>query len=434
LISKRLTVPQIFGEPNTDTNKSCEDKVEKLMTNLSRDSVIQRVPDLKVRIASDNNIEIYMEGRKIMVGPHGLAILDAFYQPNPLSEVLSKLQMRITGAQDWMDLVTTIVNLYEAGVLRDEIRNQPTLSSAATGFDSIPVHIAMLNDRIRTSSFLKGIAEVVRPTDIVVDIGTGTGVLAIAAARAGARHVYAIEASAIGKSAQANFEANGLADRITLIEGWSTQIDLPEKADVLIAEIVGNEPLGERVLETTLDALTRLLKPNARLVPNTIKIFGLPISIPSIELTKHTVTAETAQNWKSWYGIDFTPLIKATRNSYQTFFINPSSAIDWSPLSEAILLAAVDLKDIRQLAIDNTTSVIANAPGRLEGVLVYFEIEIGPTVRLSTHPKQADKACSWRSPVWILTDPLDLSTGDCFKVTYKYRITEEQFSVSVARN
>jgi predicted RNA methylase len=69
--------------------------------------------------------------------------------------------------------------------------------------------------------------------------------LAIAAACASS-HVYAIEASGIGKLAKAIFKANGLADRITLIEGWSTQVNLPEKADVLISEIIGNEPLGEQ--------------------------------------------------------------------------------------------------------------------------------------------------------------------------------------------
>jgi len=403
------------------------------MTNLTRDTILQRVPDIRVNIDSTNNIEIYLEGRAIRCGSHGLVILDAFYQPTSLSKALRKLQIGIKGAQDWMDLMSTIVHLYEAGVLREKSQNIPTFRIKASGFDSAPIHVAMLNDKIRTSSFLKGIQEVVHPGDIVVDIGTGTGILAIAAARAGARHVYAIEASGIGKSAKAIFEANGLADRITLIEGWSTQINLPEQADVLISEIIGNEPLGERVLETTVDALKRLLKPNARLIPNRVKIFGLPIAIPQTELIKHTFAAETLQNWKLWYGIDFSPLIDITRNSSQTFYINPSLASDWKTLCKPVLLADVDFKDGSQLMIDNTISVTANASGQLDGLLVYFELELGPTMRLSTHPAQADKDCSWRSPVWILTDPLNLLTGHRFTVTYNYRVTEDQFRVSVAR-
>src|SRR4051812_12021176 len=121
--------------------------------------------------------------------------------------------------------------------------------------DVMQLHLEMLNDRTRTLSFIEAIRETVRPDDIVLDIGTGTGILAATAARAGARHVYAIEAGQIQKVARALFESNGLKDRITLIRGWSTQIELPERADVLISEVIGHEPLAEDVLETTADAI-----------------------------------------------------------------------------------------------------------------------------------------------------------------------------------
>ena len=59
----------------------------------------------------------------------------------------------------------------------------------------------------------------------MLDIGTGSGVLAIAAARAGARHVYAVEASDIAEVAERVFALNGMKDRITLVTGWSRKID-----------------------------------------------------------------------------------------------------------------------------------------------------------------------------------------------------------------
>jgi len=96
------------------------------MTNLNRHTVLQRVPDVKIHIDSNNNVKIYFEGKVIYCGPHGLAILDAFQHPTPLNEVLPKLKTRIRGTQDWMDLMTTIVHLYEAEVLRDEKQNKPT--------------------------------------------------------------------------------------------------------------------------------------------------------------------------------------------------------------------------------------------------------------------------------------------------------------------
>lgn len=97
----------------------------------------------------------------------------------------------------------------------------------------------------------------------MLDLGTGTGVLAVAAARAAARHVYAIEASGIGRVAQRVFRANGVEDRITLLQGWSSTLSPPEPATVLVSEIVGHDPLDEGVLEHTPDARARLLAPGA---------------------------------------------------------------------------------------------------------------------------------------------------------------------------
>ena len=71
-----------------------------------------------------------------------------------------------------------------------------------------------------------------------------------------------------------------MADRITLIKGYSTKINLPERADVLVSEIIGDEPLEEEVLKVTMDARNRFLKPSARLLPCALQVFGLPVTIP----------------------------------------------------------------------------------------------------------------------------------------------------------
>ena len=403
------------------------------MTDLTSDLVLCRVPDVRVDIDSSNNVRVLYEDKTYHLGPHGLAVLDAFYRPVSMCEALEKLRATCIGAQDWIALVATIMQLYDAGILRDETQRRSKLETGRGGFGAPLVHVRMLNDRTRTSSFLAGIAEVVSPGDVVVDIGTGTGVLAVAAARAGAKHVYAIEASAIGEVAEAIFEANGLTERITLLRGWSTRISLPERADVLISEMIGNEPLHENVLETTRDARERLLKPGARLVPSTVHIFGLPVTIPPTELMKRTVTSQTLRNWQSWYDIDFGPLTEVVRGSAAKFYIEPREAGGWKALSEPILLADIDLKEARDLSIENTVTVAAETSGLLDGLLVYFELELGPTTRLSTHPAQVGKDNHWTNKVWVL-DPLPLQKGDQFDVTYQYRAAETTYSITVSRS
>ena len=125
-------------------------------------------------------------------------------------------------------------------------------------------YASMRDDASRTPAFEKAIKERLAGTDdkVVLDLGTGPfALLAIIAARAGARKVYAIEAQpeAARRARQVIKEA-GLADRIEVIEGFSTAVQLPEKADLALAEIVGSIASEEGMYATIRDAQARHLK------------------------------------------------------------------------------------------------------------------------------------------------------------------------------
>lgn len=402
------------------------------MTDLSPDLELHRAPNVRVEIDSSNSIQVHTDESVFHLGPHGLALLDVFYQPLSVSKAIKKLSPMVSGSQDWISLTTMIVKLYNAGVLQDDSGGKESAEAKESGYGASAIHVAMLNDRPRTQLFLDGLEEVVKPGDVVLDIGTGTGVLAMAAVRAGAERVYAVEASGIAGTAQKVFEANGMADRISLVRGWSTRIDLPERADVLVSEMIGNEPLGESVIEMTVDARERLLKPAPRLVPDRVRVFGLPMTIPREELSERLLTPETLQNWRSWYSLDLGPLFdKHQNNMLPEFYIKPQKTADWEALSDPIPLADVSLGEVEQLIIDNSVTVSAATRGRLDGLLVYFDIDLGPSTTLSTHPKLAAEDNHWYSPVWSLVEPLELEAGDHFEVTYEYRATGASHKVTV---
>lgn len=290
----------------------------------------------------------------------------------------------------------------------------------------------MLDDRARTESFLAAFREVVSPGDVVVEIGTGTGILTLAAVRAGAKRVYTIEEGGLAEAASAIFEANGMSDRITLVRGSSTRVDLPERGDILISEILGDDPLGERLFEVTLDAVKRLVKPEARLVPATIRIFGLPVTIPRERLTKWVFDRDNVGKWRSWYGVDLSPLATAGHGNPAYFRLDSRRASEWKPLSRPVLLAEADLKANRTPVVDVAREVTATASGRLNGILVYFEADLEPTTALSLHPLQVRAGNHWRSRVWILPEPCALRLGDRFELQYAPRLPGRPDGVRVA--
>jgi hypothetical protein len=188
------------------------------------------------------------------------------------------------------------------------------------------------------------------------------------------------------------------------------------------------------VIEVFNDARARMLKPRPRLVPGAVRIFGLPVEIPRAELAARVFVDESLRDWHSWYGFDFSPLAAAARSSGQVFTIKPHKARGWRILGDPIPLVEVDFRTTTGLAIDSTASSAATRRGRMSGLVTYFELELGPSSRLSTHPALAEESNHWRSPVWVLPQEIDLAPGDEVSVSYRYRNGEELCTVRKGEN
>ena len=255
-------------------------------TDLSAETRLQLAPGLRTRLDAAGHVLVDApDGTIIDLGPKGFATLSMFARPLSLGAAIERLENDSNGSTDFVPTMSVINMLIEEGALVP-----PDVGRVATRGWADPVeHARMLHDDRRTSDYIAALREAMRPEDIVLDIGTGSGVLAIAAARAGARHVYAVEASDIADVAERVFAANGVEDRVTLIRGWSRDIELPERADLLVAEVIGNEPFEEEILETTLDARRRLLKPGARLIPHTLELVARPLRIPDAEARQRAI-------------------------------------------------------------------------------------------------------------------------------------------------
>lgn len=380
---------------------------------LSRETVFVRRNNLTVQLDSCGSVLITCDGADVEAGPHALAVLDAFGTPRTIAEVVAELS--VEGAQDFAALTRTILQLRSANVLTTP---GATLSEGV-GWDQSSVHARMLSDTTRTTAFIRAIRETVRPDDVVVDIGTGTGVLAIAAAQAGARMVYAIEATAIGEVASEMFARNGLSGRIELVRGWSTRVTLPERATVMVSETIGNDALGEGIVETVLDARKRLLTPDARLIPDRIKVWGIPCSLPDAIRERHLFTEENTTRWSRELGMAFEPLARVERKPF-ALVLPPAEVRGWRALAAPVLLADEPTAALEG-TYDREATFRAEVAGQFDAAILYFDLGLSPSETFMTHPERVNDHHSWKYMVWVNDQPRGLEPGDEAMLRYSYR-------------
>lgn len=144
---------------------------------------------------------------------------------------------------------------------------------------------------------------------MVLDVGTGSGILAFFALRAGARRVYAVELSAMADCARALLAHNGLADRVEVIRGKMEEVVLSEPVDVVISEPMGFFLVHERMLETFVAAgrkWRRAHDPAFKMFPSRGTMFAAPFSDDAIFREQMAKVAFWQQ--RDFYGLDLSVL------------------------------------------------------------------------------------------------------------------------------
>ena len=186
--------------------------------------------------------------------------------------------------------------------------------------DWISWHSHLLNDKVRMRTYKRAIEKAVDPGDVVLDVGTGSGIMAMFACQAGARRVYAVELEDIIHTASRLAEENGFGDKIVFLHKDVTRIKLPEKVDVITSELISDNGPGENMAKLINRCRDRFLKPNGRIVPLRVDMRIAPIQDVA-------AYRRVSLPGKAAYGIDFTSCEQRLRNLWvrsrsveQTFF------------------------------------------------------------------------------------------------------------------
>lgn len=265
--------------------------------------------------------------------------------------------------------------------------------SAIGSFD---FHDSMLADTQRTESFLKAIMSTVKAGDAVVDIGSGTGVLSMFAAMAGARMVYAIEREPIIHVAREIAETNGLADRITFIEASSEDVELPELADVVVSETIGSIGLDEGIMQLAADARRRLAKPGAAFIPSQVDVRAALVDVPR--------DFEPVNRWSDrLLTLDFSALRRIVVNSVMWAEISPAAV-----MSEAstMIRGAVGSDS---LEFENADAFVRK-DGFVHGIGVWFSADLAPGITISNAPPNG--VPSWDQGLLAVDEAFSVSRGE----------------------
>ncbi|PWN30441.1 S-adenosyl-L-methionine-dependent methyltransferase [Jaminaea rosea] len=274
----------------------------------------------------------------------------------------------------------------------------------------------MLKDEVRTLSYRNAIIN--NPHlfkgKTVLDVGCGTGILCMFAAKAGAKRVIGVDMSNIIDQAKVIVEKNGFGDVIHLVKGKLEDVDLglgPDgKVDVIISEWMGYFLLYESMLDTVLDARDKYLAPGGILMPDTATLY-----LSAVEDQEYK--DEKIGFWDDVYGFDYS-CIKDIALKEPLVDTVELKAVVCDPAKVLHLDLATCTK--ADLTFNNNFTMRASRNDYVHAFLGWFDIgfeKCHKPVRFSTGPHS--RYTHWKSTVFYIPGALMLSQGQEIKGSLK---------------
>ena len=269
------------------------------------------------------------------------------------------------------------------------------------------IHAEMLQDKVRTQAYQNAILS--NPdafsNKIVLDVGCGSGILSMFAAKAGAKHVYGVDMSDIAYQAMDIVKENKLDDKITIIKGCIEEVELPvKKVDIIISEWMGYFLLYESMLDSVLHAADKWLTREGFILPD-------ECAVALIAFHDETLLKSQVQFWDNVYGFQMSCLKKSAASEVLIQYI-PSDSI----ISDSVIVAKFNLQNLKanQLNYKSNFTIKITKAGLCSAIGAYFDVGFtkGLTnpVSFSTSPFGINT--HWKQTVFFLEKPITVNEGD----------------------
>jgi hypothetical protein len=238
----------------------------------------------------------------------------------------------------------------------------------------IEEHRRYLRDRHRLSAYQRALTEVVSPNSVVVDLASGTGILGMLAAHAGASRVYAIEETGIAGLARRIVHENCLDEVIVGVRGSSGSVTLPERGDVVVCDQLGPFGVDGGILDVSRHARDRFLKPGGLLVPHSVEL--------SLALVEDATLHARVDFWrKRRADLDFSAAAEIASNSPSRVRLKSERL-----LSSVETATALDLTRDTKLPLRLSTVLRPSRDGVLHGIGGWFAARLSPLVSMTNSP------------------------------------------------
>ncbi len=272
----------------------------------------------------------------------------------------------------------------------------------------------MIADRVRMDAYVKALNQVITPDSVVLDIGTGTGIMALIACQFGARKVYAIEPDLAIHVARELAAANGYADRIEFIRDLSTRVTLPEQANVIVSDLRGVLPLFQHHIPSIVDARRRLLGPNGILIPRSDTLWAALVQAPELYSEYTAIWASNP------YHLTMQPARRLAVNTWAKAYLEAQQILTEPHIWTTLDYTAIESPDIR-----GTLNWTMTRAATAHGFAVWFNTELADNAGFSNAPGLP--GLIYGQGVFLWETPIALQAGDTVLITLQAELSEEEY-------
>jgi SAM-dependent methyltransferase len=260
-------------------------------------------------------------------------------------------------------------------------------------FSNIDLVAQCMSDQTRSAAFDSALKELIKPGMTVLDVGTGSGLLAMMAARAGAGKVLAVELDPlVADAAKRNIEENGLQEQISVVTGDATNWNLPinlRPFDVVVMELLTTAMIDEDQVGASNNLhRAKLVDAHTAFVPGRLDTY---VSMGDMNFSV----------------CDFE--MKMVRHLWQGF----PDANYYHQICDRSLLTSECFSSVIQPTVDKTIELSVREDGVINSVCLVSETFLSPSVSVWD-------SLAMNAPVVLPVDSFRVSSGDTVRLRIRY--------------